>query len=135
MEFVILEFECFPSFSFLVFAMYGNIFLFKYSGYFVWDLHTLLDRGNLYHSDVLYRLCCLLRVLCLLLFGMFVQHSWHLVLFSEFTIFYSHFCLVLAFVRCPFFCSYYILPLFSVFNLSSFPLACMCFQPQILFLY
>ena len=49
-------------FPFLVFAIYGNIFLLKYSGYFVWDLHTLLDRGNLCHSDVWYILCCLLRV-------------------------------------------------------------------------
>ena len=44
------------------YAIYGNIFLLKYSGYFVWDLHTLLDRGNLCHSDVWYILCCLLRV-------------------------------------------------------------------------
>ena len=37
--------------DYLVFAIYGNIFLRKYSGYFVCDLHTLLGRGNLCHSD------------------------------------------------------------------------------------
>ena len=49
-------------FPFIVFAIYGNILLLKYSGYFVWDIHTLLDRGNLCHSDEWYILCCLLRV-------------------------------------------------------------------------
>ena len=49
-------------FPFLVFAIYGNIFLLKYSGYFVWHLFTLLDRDNLCHSDVWYILCFLLRV-------------------------------------------------------------------------
>ena len=84
-------------------------FSFKYSSSFVWDSHTLLDRGNLCHSDVLCRLCCLLRFLCLLLFGIFVQHFWHLVLASQFVChFYSHFFLVLAFAHCTF-CSCYIL--------------------------
>ena len=60
----------------------------------------------------------------------FVQHFWHLLLVSQFVCHcYSHFCLVLAFVHCHF-CSCYILPLFSVFSLSSFPLACMWFEPQ-----
>ena len=52
-------------FPFLVFAIYGNIFLLKYSGYFVWDLHTLLDKGNLCNSDVWHILCCLLKVFLL----------------------------------------------------------------------
>ena len=91
----ILEFEWLPRFSFLVFAIHGHFFSFKYSSSFVWDSHTLLDRGNLCHSDILYRLCCLLRFLCPLLFGIFVQHFWHLVLASQFVChFYSHFFLV-----------------------------------------
>ena len=44
-------------FLFFVFAIYGNIFLFKYSGYFVSEGHTLLDRGNLCHSDTDFVVC------------------------------------------------------------------------------
>ena len=57
----------------------------------------------------------------------FVQHFWHLALVSQFAChFYSHFCLVLAFVNFAFW-SCYVLPLFSVFSLFSFPLARMCY--------
>ena len=70
------------------YAIYGNIFLLKYSGYFVWDLHTLLDRGKLMSMSlrcivryILYFLVCW-EFLCLLLLGIFVQHFWYLLLVS-----------------------------------------------------
>ena len=128
-------------FLLLVFSIYRNIFLLKYSGYIVWDLHTLLDRGNLCHSNVWYILCCLLRV---------CSDVWYIL--CLFVVFVStvtwDFCTALL-VACtsklvclpilqPFlfgfgicilchFCSCYILPLFSVFSLSSFSSACVWF--------
>ena len=74
------------------FCLIWKHFLVKYSGYFAWDLHTLLDRGNLCHSDVWYILCFVCwEFLCLQLLGIFVQHFWYLVLVSQFFChFYSH---------------------------------------------
>ena len=108
-------------FPFLVFAIYGNIFLLKYSGYFVWDLHTLLDRGNLCHSDVWYILCCLLRVFvlsvtwdfCTALLVPCTSKSVCLPYLQAFLFGFGICTLCL-------FCSCYILLLFSVFNLSFF---------------
>ena len=72
-------------FPFSNFAIYGNIFLLKYSGYFAWDLHTLLDGGNLCHSDVWYILCCLLRVFVSTVTWDFRTLYWQVSLFAIFT--------------------------------------------------
>ena len=110
------------------FLPYMEIF-FLFSDYFVWVLHTLLDRCNLCHTNVSYRLICLLSFLSIVIQEFLYSASGTL---CEFTIFQSHFCLV--FTLCLF-CSCYILTIFNVFNLFSSFLACVCFQPQILILY
>ena len=111
-------------FPFLVFAIYGNIFLLKYSGYFVWDLHTLLDRGNLCHSDVIHTLlfaesfvstvtwdfCTALLVLC-------TKKLVRLPFLQPFVFGFGICTLCLI-------CSCYIFPFFSIFRLSSFSSAC-----------
>ena len=113
------------------FLPYMEIF-FLFSDYFVWVLHTLLDRCNLCHTNVSYRLICLLSFLSIVIQEFLYSASGTL---CEFTIFQSHFCLVLAFLHCAFFAVVIILTIFNVFNLFSSFLACVCFQPQILILY
>ena len=115
-------------FPFLVFAIYGNIFLLKYSGYFVWDLHTLLDRGNLCHSDVWYILRCLLRVFLSTVIwdfctALLIPCTSKLVCLP----FLQPFLCGFGICTLCLFCSYYILPLFSVFSLPSFSSACVRF--------
>ena len=114
-------------FPFIVFAIYGNILLLKYSGYFVWDIHTLLDRGNLCHSDEWYILCCLLRVFASTVTwdfctALLVPCNSKLVCH-----FYSHFCLVLVIVHCAFF-------VVVIFCLFSMFLACPPFLQLVLVL-
>ena len=114
--------------DYLVFAIYGNIFLRKYSGYFVCDLHTLLGRGNLCHSDAWYILCCLLRV-----FVSSVTWNFCTALLIPCTSklvclqFLQQFLFGFGICTLCLFCSCYILPLFSVFSLSSFSSACVSF--------
>ena len=112
MDFVISEFEWLPCFSFfLVLVIYGNVFLLKYSGYFVWDLRILLDRGNLCCSDVWYVLCCLLRVFVSTVTWDFCTS---LLIPCTSKLVCLPFCVVLAFVHCAFF-AVVIFCLFSVF--------------------
>ena len=113
-------------FPFFSFCHIWKHFLLKYSGYFVWDLHTLLDRGNLCHSDVWYILCFLLRVFVSTVTwdfctALLVPCTSKLV----FCHFYSHFCLVLAFVHCAFF-AVVIFCFFSVFLTCPFFLQLLC---------
>ena len=115
-------------FPFSNFAIYGNIFLLKYSGYFAWGLHTLLDGGNLCHSDVWYILCCLLR-------GFVSTVTWDFCTALQVPCTGKLVCLpflqqfLFGFCICTLrlFRSCYILPLSSVFGLSFLPSACVWF--------
>ena len=118
---VVSEFKWLPSFYFFSFCHIWKHFLLKYSGYFVSDLHALLDRGNLCHSGVWYILCCLLVVFVStvtwdFLAALLVHCTSELVCLP----FLQTFLIGFGICTLCLFCSCYILPLFSVFNLSSF---------------
>ena len=132
-----LLFEWLSSFSFLVFAIYGNICFCLNTLVVLSEPHILLDIGNLCHSDVWCRLCCLLRIYMSTVILNFCTALLAPCASKLVYHFYSHFCLVLAFVHCAFLQLLHLASglWFSVFSLFSFSLACMCFLPLKLFFY